>query len=162
MIKYIQKYLLPSFLGRGMGVGLLFFAFLAWGCSSDSDEETRPTGIPEGTDAKPAWTVPNYDLYEQTMSVDILLQDELLQYASEQDMLCATINNEVRGVATAMQMDDQWVFPLTVASNESGVMVGLSYYCDKLHRIFTISWTRFDASVAPTGTEGIYRPIFVK
>ena len=23
MIKYIQKYLLPSFLGRGMGVGLL-------------------------------------------------------------------------------------------------------------------------------------------
>ena len=161
MIKYIQKYLLPSFLGRGMGVGLLFLAFLAWGCSSDNDEE-RPTGILEGNDARPTWTSPNYDLYEQTMSVDVLLQDTLKQYASEQDLLCATINNEVRGVATAQQMDDQWLFPLTLGSNETGVMVGLSYYCDKLHRIFSINWTQFDASVAPTGTEGIYKPKFVE
>ena len=137
-------------------------AFLAWGCSSDSDEDTRPTGIPEGTETRPAWTAPNYDLYEQTMSVDILLQDELLQYASEQDLLCATINNEVRGVATALQVNDQWVFPLTVVSNEAGVTVGLSYYCDKLHRIFTINWTQFDASVAPTGTGDIYKPKFVE
>jgi hypothetical protein len=136
-------------------------AFLAWGCSSDSDE-TRPTGIPEGTETRPAWTEPNYDLYEQTMSVDVLLQDTLVQYASEQDLLCATINNEVRGVATALQVDDQWLFPLTVASNEAGVMVGLSYYCDKLHRIFTINWTQFDASVAPTGQGGIYMPKFVE
>ena len=96
------------------------------------------------------------------MSVDVLLQDTLKQYASEQDLLCATINNEVRGVATAQQMDDLWLFPLTVASNEAGVTIGLSYYCDKLHRIFTINWTQFDASVAPTGTDGIYKPKFVE
>jgi len=137
-------------------------AFLAWGCSSDSDEETRPTGILEGTDARPAWTAPNYDLYEQTMSVDVLLQDTLVQYASEQDMLCATIKNEVRGVATALPMDGQWLFPMTIASNDTGVMVELSYYCDKLHRIFTINWTPFDANVAPTGTDGIYKPKFVE
>ncbi len=137
-------------------------AFLAWGCSSDSDEDTRPTGIPEGTETRPAWTAPNYDLYEQTMSVDVLLQDTLVQYASKQDLLCATINNEVRGVATALQVNDQWVCPLTVVSNEAGVTVGLSYYCDKLHRIFTINWTQFDASVAPTGTGDIYKPKFVE
>ena len=136
-------------------------AFLAWGCSSDSDE-SRPTGILEGSDARPAWTAPNFNLYEQLMSVDVLLQDTLVQYASEQDLLCATINNEVRGVATALQMDDQWLFPLTVASDETGVTVGLSYYCDKLHRIFTIRWTQFDANVAPTGTGGIYKPKFVE
>ena len=136
-------------------------AFMAWGCSSDNDD-TRPTGIPEGSDARPTWTGPDYDLYEQTMIVDVLLQDTLVQYASEQDLLCATINDEVRGVATAQQEDGQWLFPLIVGSNETGVMVKLSYYCDKLHRIFTIEWTRFDASMAPSGQGSLYQPKFVK
>jgi hypothetical protein len=135
-------------------------AFMAWGCTAD--DASGPAGIPEGTDVRPTWEVPNFDLYEQTMSVDVLLQDTLTKYASEQDIICATINNEVRGVATAQQVDGQWLFPLTVGSNEGGIMVGLSYYCDKLHRIFSIQWTTFDASVAPIGTGGIYQPEFVK
>ena len=147
-------------------------AFMAWGCSTSDDQDENlqqvpptptPTVLQEGTDARPTWTAPNYDLYEQMMSVDIQLQDILVQYASEQDMICAIINNEVRGVADAQQVDDnQWVFPLTVVSDEANVMVGLSYYCDKLHRIFTISWTPFDPSVAPTGQGGIYKPKFIE
>ena len=139
-------------------------AFMAWGCSSDSDDSTKPaTPISEGTDARPTWTAPNFDRYEQLMSVEVLLQDALVQYASAQDLLCATIGNEVRGVASASQTDEgQWFFPLTVGSSESGVKVWLSYYCDKLHRIFTINWTNFDASAAPTGTDGIYKPTFVE
>ena len=143
-------------------LALAALAFMAWGCSSDSDDNTPSAGIPEGSDARPAWTAPNYDLYEQTMSVDVLLQDTLVQYASGQDLLCATINDEVRGIATPQQDEDQWLFPLTVGSNEVGVMVSLSYYCDKLHRIFSVSWTQFDANVAPTGTDGIYKPYFVR
>ena len=143
-------------------LALAALAFMAWGCSSDNDDNTPSAGIPEGSDARPVWTVPNYDLYEQTMSVDVLLQDTLIQYASDQDLLCATINDEVRGIATPLQDEGQWLFPLTVGSNEVGVMVNLSYYCDKLHRIFSISWTQFDASVAPTGTDGIYKPVFVR
>jgi hypothetical protein len=135
-------------------------ALMAWGCSSD--DPSGPAGIPEGTDARPTWQVPNFDLYEQTMSVEVLLQDTLAKYASEQDIIAATINNEVRGVATAQQVDDQWQFTLIVGSNESGVNVGLSYYCDKLHRIFTTSWTTFDANTAPMGTDGIYKPQFIK
>ena len=135
-------------------------ALMAWGCSSD--DPSGPAGIPEGTDARPTWEVPNFDLYEQTMSVEVLLQDTLAKYASEQDIIAATINDEVRGVATAQQVDGHWLFPLTVGSNEGGVKVGLSYYCDKLHRIFTINWTNFDASAAPTGTDGIYKPTFVE
>lgn len=135
--------------------------FIAWGCSSENDD-TLPTRIHEGNDARPTWTGPDYDLYEQPMIVDVLLQDILVQYASEQDLLCATINDEIRGVATPQQENGQWLFPLIVGSNETGVMVKLSYYCDKLHRIFTINWTRFDASVAPSGEGSFYKPEFVK
>ena len=156
-------------------LALAALALLAWGCSSDGDGTSStptptppptptptPTEIPEGTDTRPSWQVPNYDLYEQTMNVEVQLQDTLVKYASAQDLIGASINNEVRGVATPEQIDDNWVFPLTIVSNDAGLMIELSYYCDKLHRIFTINWTKFDASVAPTGTEGIYKPEFVK
>ena len=138
-------------------------AFMAWGCSSDGDDSLIPqTRIEAGTDVRPSYVAPNYNLYEQTMTVDIQLQDILKPYASANDLILAKVGEEVRGVATAQQIDDQWLFQLTVASNEAGVMVGLSYYCDKLHRIFTTDWTTFDATVAPTGTGGIYKPTFVK
>lgn len=148
-------------------LALAALALLAWGCSSDDDGTTKkptpptPTELPSGTDVRPSWQVPNYNLFEQIMSVNVQLQDTLVKYASAQDLIGASINNEVRGVATPEQIDDNWVFPLTIASNDAGLMIELSYYCDKLHRIFTINWTKFDASVAPTGTEGIYKPIFI-
>ena len=139
-------------------------AFMAWGCSSDGDDAPIPTPaeIPAGTDVRPTWQSPNYDLYEQTMVVEVQLQDTLAKYASAQDLLCATIGNEMRGMAEAQQIEDQWLFFLVVGSNDVGVNVGLSYYCDKLHRIFSIQWTRFDATVPPTGQGGIYQPDFVK
>jgi hypothetical protein len=142
-------------------VAIAALAFLAWGCSSDDLPLTKKE-IPAGTDVRPTWQATNYDLYELTMSVDVLLQDTLVKYASTEDLLCATINNEVCGVAAAEQVDDQWLFPLTVGSNDASAMVNLSYYCEKLHRIYTINWTTFDASVSPTVSEGIYKPEFVE
>lgn len=151
---------------------LAALAFMAWGCSSGGDDttdptpdpsnESKPTLIAAGTDTRPLWQMPNFDYYEQVMMVDVQLQDELVAYASTQDLLCALINDEVCGVATAEQNDSGWQFPLAIASNEANVPIVLSYYCDKLHRIFTINWTTFDATVAPTGTGGIYKPIFLQ
>ena len=147
---------------------LAALAFMAWGCSSDDDNKPAPTPtqtpaeIPAGTDVRPTWQAPNYDLFEQTMIVRVQLQDTLNKYVSSLDLLCATIGGEVRGVAAPQFVEDAWLFPLTIASNDAGVDVGLSYYCDQLHRIFKIDWTTFDASVAPTGTGGIYQPEFVK
>ena len=151
-------------------LALAALALLAWGCSSDGDGTSTqptpptptPTEIPAGTDTRPTWQSPNYDLYEQTMIVEVQLQDTLAKYASAQDLMSATIGGEVRGVAAAQQNDDNWTFPLIIASNNVGVAIELSYYCDKLHRIFTIQWTKFDATVAPTGQGGIYQPEFVK
>ena len=158
---------------RNIIVALAALALVAWGCSSDDDEATeiktpekevlneQPT-LSEGTDARPAWQTPDYDSYEQTMMVEVTLQDTLQSYASAADLMCASIGGEVRGVAKPEQVDGTWRFTLIVASNEAGADVSLSYYCDRLHRIFTTSWTTFDAAAVPVGTGGIYQPEFVK
>jgi hypothetical protein len=135
-------------------IALAALAILAWGCSADDNDL--------GTDARPAWQAPNYDLFEQVMNVQVQMQDTLTKYVSKNDLLCATIDGEVRAVTVPLQVGDGWVAPLMVASNDAGVAVELSYYCEQLHRIFTIAWTTFDASVAPTGTGGIYQPEFIK
>ena len=148
---------------------LAALAFLAWGCSSDDGESTTPTPptpqdtiiIEPGTDERPEWVAPSADNYEQNMNVYLTLQDELQTYISENDMVCAKIGDEVRGVAVPRLDDGEWLISLIVFSN-GAAPIQLSYYCDKLHRIFTTEWTTFDASVPPTGTGGIYQPEFVK
>ena len=133
-------------------IALAALAVLAWGCSSDDNDSNTPpqsSEIPVGSDARPNWQTPNYDLFEQVMNVEVQLQDTLNPYV-------------LRAVSVPRQVGDVWVAPLTVASNDAGVAVELSYYCEQLHRIFTIAWTRFDASMAPKGTGGIYLPEFIK
>ena len=137
-----------------MAMGLM-----TWGCSSGDDTETERV-MAEGSDARPTWQMPNYDLYEQLMVVEVQLPDGLQNYASANDLMCASIGGEVRGVTAPKQVDGGWQFPLIVASNNAGANVQLSYYCAALHSIFTTDWTTFDASVAPTGTGGIYEPSF--
>ena len=151
-------------------LALAALALLAWGCSSDDGESTTPTPTPPtpeeiviepGTDARPDWVAPSANAFEQNMNVYLMLQDELQTYISQNDMLCATIDNEVRGVAVPRQDEGDWLISLIVFSN-GAAPIQLSYYCDQLHRIFTIDWTTFDASVPPTGTGGIYQLEFVK
>ena len=155
-------------------LALAALAFMAWGCSSsdDDDEDMRkdpietpetPT-IREGNDARPDWQAqaPNYDLFEQTMTVDVILQDGLKSYASSADLLCAKVGEEVRGVALPNEVNGQWIYSIMVASNASGESINLYYYCDKLHRIFSTYWTLFDANMPPTGSGGIYQPVFVE
>lgn len=134
-------------------------------CSSSDDDEQpilTTTRLEQGTDSRPDWQVPNYNLFEMTMSIEINLQDTLQSYASQRDLLCATINGEVRGVATPQQVGGVWLFPLTIGSNEGNVPITLSYYCDNLHRIFTTPWTQFDATTMPMGTGDIYHPTFLE
>ena len=148
-------------------LALAALALLAWGCSSDDGESTTPptpeetTVIESGSDTRPDWVAPSANAFEQNMNVYLTLQDELLPYISENDLVCAKIDDEVRGVAVPRQDESDWLISLIVFSN-GAAPIQLSYYCDQLHRIFTIDWTTFDADVAPTGTGGIYQPEFVK
>ena len=151
-------------------IALAALTLMAWGCSSSDNETPTPTPPPPtpstivieaGTDTRPTtWQTPDFNLFEQTMNVEILLQEELQSYASDEDLLCATIGSDIRGLATPLQVDGTWVFPLTVGSNETDAAITLSYYCDRLHRIFTIAWTTFDATIPPTGSGSIYQPTF--
>lgn len=140
---------------------LLPLVFLSCSGSDENDPHSpTPQTIASGNDARPAWQAPQYTSFEQTMSVSLLMQRELEPYVTTQDLLCATIGNEVRGLTAPTVEEGLIFFPLTVAANGKGESITLSYYCERLHRIFTIPWTTFDASVAPMGEGGIYRPQF--
>ena len=144
-------------------IALAALVLMAWGCSSsdDGDAPEKNSLLPQGTDKRPTWVMPNFDDYEQTMFVRLQLQDTLQSYASDQDLLCATIDKEVRGVASAKQLDGRWVFDLHIASNDMGKLITLLYYSDRLHRIFTIEWGKFDTTTPPTGEGDFYQPPFV-
>jgi len=148
--------------GRILLVLALIACIMASSCSSDDDDAPVIQKFEMGTTARPNWQMPNFDNYEQTMTVMILLQDTLCEYASQDDILCAQIGNEVRGLASLEQYKDRWVASITVGSNEAGQMVTLSYYCTNLRRIFTTEWTSFDANLKPTGEGSVYQPLFVK
>ena len=50
---------------------------------------------------------------------------------------------------------------LTVGGNAGEGSVTLQYYCDQLHRIFTVSnWKNYDASTTPTEGGQPYIPMF--
>ena len=144
-------------------------ALMAWGCSSDHEDDNSQKNslLSQGvqSDTRPDWLsqAPNYDLYEQTMTaVDVWLQAELQTHASANDLLCAKVGDEIRGVSQPEKIDELWKFTITVGSNATEEEVMLYYYCDKLHRIYSTFWMTFDASTKPSGTDGIYQPEFVK
>ena len=154
-----------SFSNKYLSFSVALLSLLS--CSSgDEPSATTPSTevkpLEQGTDQRPLWQSPNYDAYEMTMSVEIHLQDTLQAYASTNDLLCATVGDEVRGIALPRQVGDEWLFPLTVGSNEGNIALTLSYYCERLHRIFTTPWTKIDASAMPIGEGGIYEPKFLQ
>jgi len=145
-------------------IALAALAFMAWGCSSSDDDgkaSEKKSLLTQGTSERPTWVMPNFDDYEQTMFVRVQLQDTLQSYASDQDMLCATIDKDVCGVANAKLLEDQWVFDIHIGSNDTRKDITLLYYCDKIRRIFTIEWGKFDTATPPTGEGDFYQPTFI-
>jgi hypothetical protein len=50
---------------------------------------------------------------------------------------------------------------LNIAGNAGDGAITLEYYCDQLHRIFTVSnWRNYDASTSPTESGKPYEPMF--
>ena len=77
--------------------------------------------------------------------------------------MCATIKGEVRTVSEPLITAGEVFFPLSIPSDGNESNVALHYYCDRLHRIYTIAnWATFDPYVAPSGDSGIYRPKFTQ
>ena len=139
---------------------LTALTFMVGSCSDD-DESTEPTE-PIIEDVRPTnWIAPDASLYELRMTVQVELGDTLAAYQGEQDLMCATIDGEVRAVTIPHKTGKTIYYPLFILDNRTGGTVSLHYYCDRLHRIYTITnWSNFTPSAAPTGKSGIYRPCF--
>ena len=140
-------------------------------CSSDDDDTAEPTVptapivpeyLKEGTDSRPVWTVAQVS-YEFYMTVQVQLGDTLSHFQSPQDLMCATINGEVHAVTGLLTTGGVGYFPLTIGATDASGMISLQYYCDRLHRIYTINnWASFDPSAKPTGESDFYRPRFTE
>lgn len=129
---------------------------------TDSIENAVDSSMLAGNDVRPNWEAPNYDNWEQTMSVRILPQQKLESFVTKNDLLCAMMNNEVRGLTEPVFEPDMTFFPLTVGADGAEAKIYLYYYCDSLHRIYSTEWTDFNSSLPPMGEDGIYRPEFAK
>ena len=154
------------FVQRGLRVGLMLLALVVGACGSDDDiQEPVPNYLTTGTDQRPTdWTAPAPSLYGGiTMAVQVELGDTLAYFQSSADLMCAKIGNEVRAVTTPFINGTVTYFPLSIVGEGDDITVSLHYYCDRLHRIFSITnWATFDINASPTGESKMYRPRFTE
>ena len=155
----LQRYLLPSLIGRGLGVGLfLLLAFILGACSSDDDSNggfsaTTVSEAPvwkidwSNNQERPNWTEPDGTLYENWTILKVQIEEELQPYVSEGDMMALFVNSELRGLASPAVIvgSDQSSYTkylLKAYGNETGsetVNMSLQYYNQQLNHIFTLS-----------------------
>ena len=149
-----------------VAVGTLMWAILlsVISCSS-SDDFNEPQKEPEknenltpGDTERPEWQTAS-DLflrYEQTMSVQVTLQKELLPYVSQEDLLCAMVGDEIRGICKKpVYNNDEWLLSLVIAGTGNDYFISIHYYCSKLKKIFKIDrWMLFSQSTPPTLNNG--------
>jgi len=141
---------------------------LVWACgSSDDDNEgdTSDNGLNKYTlvsmrqipdwkidwnynDQKPSWTAPEAADYENWMIAMVTLQDELVPYSSDDDLMAVFIGDEIRAVNGPARVSfsggtstDKVRFILKILGNEAAdkkVHLTVKYYCSKLNQIFTL------------------------
>ena len=151
--------------------GVALFATLLFGasCSSSDNDEAQKEMPGAAVSERPDWdqTAVDYTRYDNEMPVVIGIQSELAQYVSEKDIMRATIGGETRAWNSQpleWETEDGTAsrkFALSIAGNAGDGAITLEYYCDQLHRIFTVSnWRNYDASTSPTEKGQPYVPIF--
>ena len=141
---------------------------LAWGCSSNDDDETfipgkevqeeqpqwngstfAPSDKPEwaidwtSNDAAPNWQEPESSLYECSMSLLVEQDDEFIRYSSDGDVMAIFINGECRGVSYRNVLNNGGVaYVLHVKGNsaETNAAMELRYYNARMHQLFIDSF----------------------
>ena len=119
----LQRYLLPSLTGRGLGVGLfvLLASLVLGACSCDDDSndssnanepkeeaaytETAAAEAPawqidwSNNQERPNWTEPDASLYSNWTILKVQIEDALQPYASDGDLMALFVNGEIRALA---------------------------------------------------------------
>lgn len=139
---------------------LIILAVLSfvWGCKDsdgDSGSNANTQLLTPGTVARPSWKKPDYNQFENIMTIQFQLQEQFAQYVTDQDLMCAMIGGEVRALTTPQKTEGDTYFPLSIAARAGEEDVTIAYYCDRLHRIYELEdYLKFDASTSPTDAEG--------
>ena len=132
---------------------MLMAALALVGCSSDDDDSStaytfievaRPEWSVdlEGNDVAPSWVAPDPTLFESSMFIMVKLQDELVPYSTDDDLMTVFINGDCRTVPSKRNVDQSgniyFVLKIRGNGNDRDVLFALSYYSAGLHRIFTL------------------------
>ena len=149
----LQRYQLPSLMGRGWGVGLLLLLSLA--LQASAYDVTPAAEAPQwqvdwsGNQERPDWTDPDGSIFENWTVMLVKIEEALLPYASENDMLAIFVNDELRGlsrptVVVSTGEVDASQFLLKAYGNESQgdeLTLTMKYYNAQLKQVFSLSET---------------------
>ncbi|MBP5508583.1 MAG: hypothetical protein J6Y23_12200 [Prevotella sp.] len=170
------------------GLMMLAALTLMWGCSSSDDNNdddvtpaqtalrwTKTQGAPNweidwsGNDSPPQWTAPSPEKYETWMILMVTLQPELVPYCTDDDLMAAFIDNELRaltGPGVKVGTNTKKVsFILKIMGNETAdvkVNMTLKYYCSKLKQTFTITGNELFLPEQVYGVDQDYIPNLLK
>ncbi|MCR5819651.1 MAG: hypothetical protein K6F94_01700 [Bacteroidaceae bacterium] len=156
--KYFSNAICSSALRKGRGVGLvaccLFLVCISWSCSSEEVDVnsglTHSTfteaEVPEWSvdmtysDPFPEWEEPESYAYECSMSLLVLLSEELIPYSNDDDRMAVFINGTCRGISQRnVDSNDSSIVFLIYAkgsSEEVSEPMELRYYSGGNHQIF--------------------------
>lgn len=140
------------------GVAMMATLLLVVSCSDD-DKNEYSKYLKKGKDERPSWKIPNdmYKNFEFTMSVQVIPQDEFLPYFSEDDLMCATIDGDIRALSILQRTGGEPYFSLLIAGDSSSGPVSISYYCSRLKRIYTIKdWMPYTPGMSPMQNDKPY------
>lgn len=158
-------------------VGIFLLLFILCGCSSDDNDNTsaytftntkQPTWSVDLTsnDATPTWVAPDPTKFESSMFIMVKLQDELVPYSTDDDLMTVLINGECRAVPAVRNVnqagDIYFVLKIRGNSNDRNVLFALSYYCAALRQMFTLEGQASFATEVTYGFDEDFVPSLLK
>ena len=166
-----------------MSILLAGLLFGACGSSGDDDNSTNvaytETSLSEApmwqidwsnNQERPDWIEPDISLYENWTILKVQIENALLPYASESDLMALFVNGEIRALAqpavsVSGGQTTKGKFLMKAYGNETGsetVNMSLQYYCQTLHHIFTLNDDISLNSDETTGIDEAFFPEFTR
>lgn len=170
-------------------MSILLASLILGACSSSDDDdkdnvndntnaaytETSPGEAPawqvdwSNNQERPNWTEPDASLYENWTILKVQIEETLMPYASEGDLLALFVNGEIRALAKPANtvgsgQTTNGKFLMKAFGNETGtetVNMSLQYYCQTLKHIFTLTEDVSLDSDETTGIDEAYIPEFI-
>ncbi len=131
---------------------------MSWGCASNDDDDNKGNGGLTGTSTfqasqqpqwqvdmsdsqeRPQWAAPDPSKYENKMIVMLRLQDELVPFSTDDDLMAVLAGDECRALSDRGGNAQKVYFVINVHGNssESGDNFRLCYYSGGLKQLFVL------------------------